>query len=90
MFVLRTNGDRLDSDTFLEMCICRVVGIFSLEDFLPAEGIDEGSSACKRTSQWLKSCCVTKLPRTSTRGTTDHQAKLNPLLDVLLSADLNL
>jgi hypothetical protein len=35
-YVLRTNGDRLDSDTFLEVCVCRIVGIFSLKDFLSA------------------------------------------------------
>jgi hypothetical protein len=27
---------------------------------------------------------------TSTRGATDHQAELDPLFDILLSADLNL
>ena len=41
---LRTNGDRLDSDTFLEMCICRIVGILCLEDFLSAKSVDKGSS----------------------------------------------
>lgn len=29
-------------------------------------------------------------PHTSTRSATDHQAKLDTLLDILLSADLNL
>lgn len=43
--VLRTNSDRLDPDALLKVCIRCVVGIFSLEDFLAAEGVDEGSSA---------------------------------------------
>ena len=34
--VLRTNGDWLNSDTFLEVCVRRVIGILSLEDFLSA------------------------------------------------------
>ena len=31
-----------------------------------------------------------KFQRTSARGATDHQAKLDTLLDILLSADLDL
>ena len=44
-YALRTNGDGLDSDAFLEVCVCRIVGIFSLEDFLSAKSVDKGSSA---------------------------------------------
>jgi len=33
---LRTDGDGLDSDTLLNMSVCRIVSILSLEDFLSA------------------------------------------------------
>jgi len=41
---MRTNGDGLDSDALLEMGICRIIGVLSLKDFLPAESIHECSS----------------------------------------------
>ena len=60
-----TDCDRLDSNAFLEMGAVCIVGIFGLENLLPAKGIDEGSSALrnvssidshnnKRTHQFLK------------------------------------
>lgn len=39
---IRTDGDGLDSDALLEVCISRVIGVLALEDFLSAEGVDEG------------------------------------------------
>ena len=50
VLVMRTNGDGLDSDTLLEMGVCRIIGILSLKDFLPAEGIHECSSTYRRKS----------------------------------------
>jgi len=42
---MRTNGDGLDSDTLLNMSICRIISVLSLEDFLSAQGIHKGGSA---------------------------------------------
>ena len=41
---MRTNGDWLDSDPFLEVCVCRVIGILSLEHLFPTKGVHESSS----------------------------------------------
>jgi hypothetical protein len=42
---LRTNGDGLDSDAFLEVGIRRVIGIFSCEDLLSTERVHKGGSS---------------------------------------------
>jgi hypothetical protein len=42
---MRTNGDGLDSDAFLEVCVGRIVSILCLKDLLSAERVDKGSSA---------------------------------------------
>jgi hypothetical protein len=42
---IRTNGDGLDLDAFLEVCIGRIISILSLEDLLPAEGVHKCSSS---------------------------------------------
>ena len=44
-FALLTNCHRLDPDTFLEVRIGRIIGVFRLQDLLSAEGVDEGCSA---------------------------------------------
>ena len=43
--VFRTDGDWLDSDTFLDVCVCRVISILPLKDLLSAEGVHESGSA---------------------------------------------
>jgi len=50
VLVMRTNGDGLDSDTLLEMSVCRIIGILSLKDFLSAKSIHECSSTYGRRS----------------------------------------
>jgi hypothetical protein len=85
---MRTNGDWLDSDPFLEVCVCRVIGILSLEHLFPAKGVHESSSTWEVSLRPYESSIVVE--HTSTRGATDHQAELDPLFDILLSADLNL
>ena len=57
VLVTRTNGDGLDSDTLLEMGICRIIGILSLKDFLPAESIHECSSTYGSQSIVVRSRC---------------------------------
>ena len=44
----------------------------------------------KIINQYIATLLLPKLQRTGTRGATDHQAELDTLLDILLSADLNL
>ena len=34
VFVMRTDGDRLDPDAFFEVGVCRIVGILSSKHFL--------------------------------------------------------
>lgn len=41
-----TDGDGLDPDTLLDVCVGGIIGILALEYFLPAEGIDERSTTC--------------------------------------------
>jgi hypothetical protein len=72
------------------VCVGRVIGILSLEDLLSAEGVDKGGSSCGRIRQLLSNVAADRLQLTSTRSTTDHQAKLDTFLDILLSADLDL
>jgi hypothetical protein len=42
---MRTNGDRLDADTLLDVGAARVVDLLVREDRLATEGVDEGGSA---------------------------------------------
>jgi hypothetical protein len=44
----------------------------------------------KVISPWLYDVGSDEIRRTSTRGATDHQAELDTLLDILLSANLDL
>lgn len=41
----RTDGDRLDLDTILDMGVGRIVGVLVRKDILVAEGVDEGGTA---------------------------------------------
>lgn len=86
-----TNGDGLDAHTLFKMGICSIIGIFPLQDFLSTECIDKGSSTWKEA---LGSNCaelvVRPEVRTSARCSADHQAELNTLLDIFLSANLDL
>ena len=50
MFVMRTDGDRLDPDTFFEVSVRRIVGILSSKHFLSAQGIHEGCSTWRDQS----------------------------------------
>lgn len=43
----RTNSDGLDLDTILNVGRVGVVALLVSEDTLIAEGVDEGSSACR-------------------------------------------
>lgn len=45
---LRTDGDGLDLDAFLDVGGGRVVGLLMTEDSLVAEGVDEGGPSCRR------------------------------------------
>ncbi len=39
--VMRTDGDGLDSNALLEVSVCRIISILSLEHFLSAESVYE-------------------------------------------------
>ena len=89
---MRTNSDRLDPDTLLDVGAARVVGVLVREDGLAAEGVDKGGSAwwadvrqCDRDGQcgWRGR----DGKPTSARGAGDHEAELDSLLDILLLAD---
>ena len=41
----RTNSDRLDSNSFLEVSIGPIIGVFRLEDSSSAKSVDESGSA---------------------------------------------
>jgi len=88
---MHTDGDGLDLDAFFDMGSARVIGLLMGEDGLAAEGVDEGSSAwrVRGRSASANETIVDgiKRKRTSARGTTDHQAELDALLDILLAAD---
>ena len=44
----RTDCDWLNLDAFLDVCDGRVIRVLVLEDFLAAEGVDEGGSAWRK------------------------------------------
>jgi hypothetical protein len=75
------------------MSVGRIISILALQNFLSAEGVDEGGTACERnwvnfldgdeqvSGLWI---------RTGSAGTTDHHTELDTLLDILLATDLEL
>ena len=74
------------------MSVGGIVGVFTLEDFLAAEGVHKSGPT------WIQQNLSILGPshgsvvqyRTSARSSTDHHAELNTLLDVLLPAHLEL
>ena len=86
--IVRTNGDGLDSDTLLEMSIGSIIGILSGEDLLSTESVHKCSSSLDMSIANVPS--RSNCRRTCARGTANHQAELNTLLDILLPADLDL
>ena len=83
-----TDGDWLDSDALLEMCIGSIISLFGAEDSLSAESIHECCSTCVQIS--LVSSMKVECRLTSTTCTTYHHRELDSLFDVFLLADLRL
>lgn len=86
---MRTNGDRLNLNAFLDMGSAGVVGLLVRENGLAAESVDKGCPACRKEQRLVgvAPCRVGRYRLTSSRGAANHQAELDSLLDILLAAD---
>lgn len=58
VYVMRTNGDGLDPDALLEVCVGGVIGVLWLKDLLPAEGVDKGGSSCQAHQSIALQCAL--------------------------------
>jgi hypothetical protein len=56
--ILRTDGDGLDLDAFLDMGSAGVVGLLVRENGLAAESVDEGGPACRSKQRLVGGCAV--------------------------------
>lgn len=92
--LMRTDGGWLYPDALFDVRIRRVIVIQSLEDLFAAECVDKRGAAwesvrCLAIDGRVK-CKVKVSLRTGAGCTTDHDAELDTLLDILLAPNLHL